>query len=153
MTAFDHLYLQPSGDLGPPLLELRLEGVTAALHVEAGDGLWARVLTDRPRFSRIGDAALVVGRAAQDGPFVLAGAFAQPPAGLRSVHVECNAQKHEASTSDAGWLCLLPATSAPFPLRVALIDGELRETLDHPSLTHVGTIGPTFYVPRVRASN
>jgi hypothetical protein len=121
--------------------------------MEAGDGLWVRVLGDRPLFSRIGDSALIVGRASRDGPFVLAGEFAQPPAGIRSVHIECNEQKHEASTSDAGWLCLLPATSAAFPLRVTLIDGELRETLDHPGLSHVGTMGPTFYVPSVRANN
>ncbi len=154
---FDWLSPRPTRELGPALSEAAIEGVTATLHLEEGDedALWLRVRFDgRELFTPIGlGTVLVVGRARERGPFYLAGSFARRPRRVRRVRVEYGNTRLEASSSDAGWLCLLPAGALGQAGSVTWVDEEGRdhETLDVHPLDDVGVLGPTAYgPPRVR---
>jgi hypothetical protein len=140
---------QPRGELGPPLAEATIEGVQASLHREGEDVLWLRVEHgENVLFETVDESPLITGRTKERGPFFLVGSWAKLPREVRRVRVEHGGRQLEPSSSEHGWLCLLPS-NASGPASVIWLDEERRERKrsEGPPIEDSGTLGPTFYVP------
>jgi hypothetical protein len=141
---------QPCGELGPPLVTVRLDerGGVASLHLdEQGVVLWLRETGVTEALGRA-DSVAVTRRAVNGSHVLLAGDFGCLRVSADGVIFEDSRRiRHRAKTCADGWLLAIPA-SAPGRGTLFFTRGDLVvQSVELPPLEDAGTALATFYGP------